>query len=136
MTSFSIVFWYHLLVCPDLEVIYAHSGKIRKFGGKHYRKHICHMIIHTNIFSIYILVGEGHGNPFQYFWLGNLMDREGWWTTVHRVSKSWTWLKQLGMPACYILVYVLSKFFFTLLFIHYISSLFRKMFDCIPGWLP
>ena len=25
------------------------------------------------------------------------MDRGAWWATVHSVSKSWTWLKQLGM---------------------------------------
>ena len=24
---------------------------------------------------------------------GNPMDREAWWATVHRVPKSWTWLK-------------------------------------------
>ena len=26
-------------------------------------------------------------NPFQYSCLGNLMDREAWWTTVHRDAK-------------------------------------------------
>ena len=29
--------------------------------------------------------GEGNGNPPQYSCLGNLMDRETWWATVHRV---------------------------------------------------
>ena len=28
-------------------------------------------------------VGEGHGNPFQYSCLENLMDRGDWWATVH-----------------------------------------------------
>ena len=32
----------------------------------------------------------GHGNPLQYSCLENLMDRGGWWATVHRVTKSWT----------------------------------------------
>ena len=36
--------------------------------------------------------GEGNGNTLQYSWLGNLMDREDWRTTVHRVSKNWTLL--------------------------------------------
>ena len=36
--------------------------------------------------------GGGHGNPLQYSCLGNLMDKEGWWVTVHRVTKSWTQL--------------------------------------------
>ena len=32
--------------------------------------------------------GEGDGNPIQYSYLGNLMDRGGWWATVHGVAKS------------------------------------------------
>ena len=27
--------------------------------------------------------GEGNGNPFQYSFLGNSMDRGAWWATVH-----------------------------------------------------
>ena len=27
--------------------------------------------------------GEGNGNPLQYSCLGNPMDREAWWTSVH-----------------------------------------------------
>ena len=27
--------------------------------------------------------GEGNGNPLQYSCLGNPMDREAWWATVH-----------------------------------------------------
>ena len=38
--------------------------------------------------------GEGNGNPFQYSWLGNPMDRGAWWATVHRVTKSQTQLKR------------------------------------------
>ena len=37
--------------------------------------------------------GGGHGNPLQYSFLENLMDREAWWVTVHRVSQSRTQLK-------------------------------------------
>ena len=29
--------------------------------------------------------GEGNGNPFQYSYLGNPMDRGAWWATVLRV---------------------------------------------------
>ena len=32
--------------------------------------------------------GEGNGNPFQYSFLGSLMDRGVWWATVHGVAKS------------------------------------------------
>ena len=40
-----------------------------------------------------------NGNPFQYSCLENSTDRGTWWATVHRVTKSWTRLKQLSMPA-------------------------------------
>ena len=29
---------------------------------------------------------EGNGNPYQYSYLGNPMDREAWWATVHAVA--------------------------------------------------
>ena len=32
--------------------------------------------------------GEGNGNPLQYSYLENLMDRGTWQATVHRVTKS------------------------------------------------
>ena len=38
----------------------------------------------------------GHGSPLQYACVENLMDREAWWTTVHRVAKSQTHLKWLS----------------------------------------
>ena len=35
---------------------------------------------------------KGTGNPLQYSWLENPMDRGAWQTTVHGVTKSRTWL--------------------------------------------
>ena len=32
--------------------------------------------------------GGGNGNPLQYPWLENFMDRGAWWAAVHGVSKS------------------------------------------------
>ena len=43
--------------------------------------------------------GEGHGNPLQYFDWENPMDRGAWRATVHKVTKSWTQLKQLSTHA-------------------------------------
>ena len=37
--------------------------------------------------------GGGHGNPLQYSCLKNSMDREAWWATAHRFTKSQTQLK-------------------------------------------
>ena len=34
--------------------------------------------------------GEGNGNPLQYSWLENSMDRGAWWATIHGVAKSRT----------------------------------------------
>ena len=36
--------------------------------------------------------GERNGNPLQYSWLENLMDRGAWGPTVHAVIKSQTQL--------------------------------------------
>ena len=41
--------------------------------------------------------GVGNGNPLQYPCLENSTDRGGWRSTVHRVAKSQTRLKQLSM---------------------------------------
>ena len=37
--------------------------------------------------------GEGNGNPLQYSYLVNPVDRRGWWATVPGATKSW---KQLS----------------------------------------
>ena len=39
--------------------------------------------------------GGGHGSPFQYSCLEDVMDRGTWWATVHGFAKSWTWLSDL-----------------------------------------
>ena len=39
----------------------------------------------------------GHGNPLQYSFLENPMDRGAWWAPIHRVTKSQIWLKWLSM---------------------------------------
>ena len=44
--------------------------------------------------------GGGHGNPLQYSCLENPMDRGAWWAIVHRITKSWTRLKQLSTHTC------------------------------------
>ena len=36
--------------------------------------------------------GERNGTPLQYSCLGNPMDREAWWATVHVVTQSQTQL--------------------------------------------
>ena len=44
--------------------------------------------------------GKGNGNPLQYSWLENPVDREAWWAAVHRIAQSQTRLKRFSMHAC------------------------------------
>ena len=39
--------------------------------------------------------GEGNGNPLQYSFLENPMDRVAWWAIIHGVARSQTLLTQL-----------------------------------------
>ena len=41
--------------------------------------------------------GAGHGNPLQYSYLENPMDRGAWQIMVHRAAESRTQLEQLTM---------------------------------------
>ena len=36
--------------------------------------------------------GVGYGNPLQYSYLENSMDKGAWWVTVCKVTKNWTLL--------------------------------------------
>ena len=44
-------------------------------------------------------LGGGHGKPLQDSCLENPMGRGTLWATVHGITKSWAWLKQLSMHA-------------------------------------
>ena len=47
------------------------------------------------------------------FFLENPLGRGDWWASVHRVTKSWTWLKWLSMHACiYMWIYFWTLFCF------------------------
>ena len=53
--------------------------------------------------------GGGNGNPLQYFYLGNPMDRGTWWTAVHGVSQSWTQLSMRTHAHAHTLALSLSQ---------------------------
>ena len=53
--------------------------------------------------------GGGHGNPLQYSYLENPMDRGARQATVHSVAESWTGLKWLSMQARPLLVLVRAE---------------------------
>ena len=44
-----------------------------------------------NLFQvIYLVSGEGNGNPLLCSCLENPRDRGAWWATIYGVAKSWT----------------------------------------------
>ena len=45
--------------------------------------------------------GEGHGYPHQYSCLENSMDRGDWEVTVHKIPKSWIWLRDYTVSLWY-----------------------------------
>ena len=57
-------------------------------------------LVKGSLQSLFSSLGKGNGNPLQYSWLENPVDRGSWWASVHRVAQSQTWLKWLGMSAC------------------------------------
>ena len=46
--------------------------------------------------SLFMRVGEGNGNPFQYSCLENPVDGGTWWATVHGVTQSRTLLSDFN----------------------------------------
>ena len=53
--------------------------------------------------------GGEHGNPLQYSCQENPVDRGAWLATVHRVAKSWTWLKRLSTAYIYMYMNILGR---------------------------
>ena len=49
--------------------------------------------------------GEGNGNPLQYSCLENPMDGGAWWSAVHGVTKSWTWLSDFTFAFAFTFTY-------------------------------
>ena len=65
--------------------------------------------------------GEGNGNPLQYSYLEEPIDRGAWRAIVHGVTKNQTWLKQLN-TLMQILIYL------------YLFYLFRTKLDLLPNY--
>ena len=43
--------------------------------------------------------GGGHGNPLQYYYLENPMNRGAWWAPVHRAADMTSYLACMHAPA-------------------------------------
>ena len=66
--------------------------------------------------------GGGHSNPLQYSYLENPMDRGAWQAAVHRVTQSWTRLKQLSLQTRQL--FRISLSFLFLCFLHLLPLIY------------
>ena len=70
--------------------------------------------------------GEGTGNPLQYSYLENPIDRTAWRAMVCGVTKSWTWLKEFSTHALYITVSTKVVFFYVQYYAHVCQLFFKR----------
>ena len=77
------------------EAVHIHSGILLS-----YKNEIMPFTAIWMDLSMHACIGEGNGNPFQYSYLENPVDRGAWRAAVHRVAQSRTRLKRLSMHAC------------------------------------
>ena len=70
--------------------------------------------------------GGGKSYLLQDSCLERPLDSGVWQATVHRVSKSWTRLKQLGMHACTVRLRMFSLFFMFWFFMCYLCEKYYK----------
>ena len=61
-------------------------------GGSDGKESVCNAGDTGSIPGWGISPGEGNGNPLQYAWMENPMDRGAWLAAVHGITKSWTQL--------------------------------------------
>ena len=72
----------------DWSDLLAVQGILKSSSSTRVRKH--------QFFGTQSSFKEGNGNPLQYSYLENSMERGAWWAAVHGVAQSRTWLKQLS----------------------------------------
>ena len=89
---FSLYPCQHLLLVVFLKITILCSGLPRRVSGK---ESTCQCRRCRDMGSISVSErspGGGNDNPLQYSCLNNPMDRGAWWSIVHGVTKSWTWM--------------------------------------------
>ena len=67
-------------------------GQMGFSGGSDSKESACNAEDPGSVLGSERSPGEENGNPLQYSFLENLMDRGAWWAAVYGVAKSWTWL--------------------------------------------
>ena len=72
----------------DRGELYIYKGFPRGAGGKELAASTGDVRDASSIPGSRRVLGGGHGNPFQYSCLENLMDQGAWWAMVHRAVES------------------------------------------------
>ena len=88
------------LRCLDIHVVQmlsSHRGQLESIGGSDGKESACTSGDPGLIPGSGRSPGAGHGNPLQYSWLENSMDRGALWATVHRIMKGLTQVKRVSM---------------------------------------
>ena len=82
-----------LCVCVSISAFHIRSSVPSFFpGSSDGKESACNMGNLGSISGWGRSPGEGSGNPLQYSFLDNPMDRGAWWAAVHGIAKSRTWL--------------------------------------------
>ena len=68
-------------------------------GGSNGKESVCNEGDPGSVPGLGKYPGKGHGNPLQYSYLENFMDRGAWQITVHGVPKTWTRLSDFHFRA-------------------------------------
>ena len=68
-------------------------------GGSNGKESVCNEGDPGSVLGLGKYPGKGHGNPLQYSYLENFMDRGAWQITVHGVPKTWTRLSNFHFRA-------------------------------------
>ena len=72
--------------------------------------------------------------PLQYCCLGNPVDSGAWQALVHRITKSWTWLKRLSKHVCIVYMYTCICMYVPMYVYIYIYAHIPCLFSFICRW--
>ena len=89
----ALILWCSAFFMVQLSHLYTPAGKTIALTTWTFVGKVISLL--SNMLSRFVM-GEGNSNLLQYSCLGNSMDRGAWWATVHGVTKSQTWLRQLS----------------------------------------
>ena len=92
----SVLYFLHYICCCESHILLRFS---KSYYFTNYNLHLwllCNIPIDFYILVMYLVIGEGNGNPLQCSCLENPRDGGAWWAAVDGVAQSRTRLKWLS----------------------------------------